>query len=99
LIDEVEKLKKKFVEIKVILTRINRLRIVREFKNIEVFTISKNIKFSIILEDAKLLLTIKNIEFSTMCEDIEFLTILINLISKEKLFSFIIRECARERQI
>ncbi len=34
-----------------------------------------------------------------MCEDVNFLTTLIDSISKEKSFSFIIRECAKKRQM
>ncbi len=88
MINEINKLKRKFVEVIVILTRICRSKIVKEFKNIEVSTI---------LEDAKLLLTIKDIRFLTMCEDINFLIVLIDSISREKLFSFIIKKCVKEK--
>jgi len=72
---------------------------VKEFRDIEVFAISKNIEFFAILEDAKLSLAIENIKFSTICENVKFLTTLIDSISKEKLFSFITRKCARKRQM
>jgi len=99
LIDKVDKSKRKFVEIKVVSTRIDRSKIIKRFRDIEVFAISKNIEFFAILEDVEFSSTIKNIEFSTICEDIEFLTILIDSISKKKLFLFITREYIKEKQI
>jgi len=97
LIDKVNKSKRKFVEIRVVLTRIDRLEIIKEFRDIKVFAILKNIKFFAISKYAKLSSTIKDIKFLTMCKDIEFLTILIDSISKKKLFLFITREYARKR--
>ncbi len=84
LTNKIDKSKRKFVEVIVVLTKICRLKIVKKFRDIEVFAT---------LEDAKLLLTIKDIKFSIMCEDIDFLIALTNSIFEEKLFSFIIRQC------
>ncbi len=88
--NKIDKLKRKFVEIIIVLIRICRLKIIEKFRNIKVFAI---------LKDAKLLLTIKNIKFSTIYKNIDFLTILIDSISKEKLFLFIIKKYIREKQI
>jgi len=63
LIDKIDRLKKRFVEVIIVLTKICRLKIVKEFKDIKVFAI---------LEDAKLLSTIKNIRFLIVCEDTNF---------------------------
>jgi len=84
---KIDKLKRKFVEIIVVLTRICRLEIVKKFRDIKVF---------VILKDAKLLLTIKNIEFLIVYKNANFLIVLIDLISKEKLFLFIIKECVKK---
>jgi len=81
------------------LTKIDRSRVVREFRDIEVFAISKNIRFFATLEDAKLLSTIKDIKFLTIYKDIKFLIKLTSSISKEKLFLFITKECVKKKQM
>ncbi len=83
--NKIDKLKKRFVEIIVVLTKICRLKVVKEFRDIKVFAI---------LEDAKLLLAIEDIKFSTIYKNVDFLIVLIDSIFREKLFSFIIKKCA-----